>query len=278
MTEAVLFEMVDGVGTITLNQPERRNALSRAVSKGLNEAWVRAARDKSLRVLIVTGAGSAFCAGADTEAFNRPGPGAEEKLISPLDPDPQYAAALPETPAHLRSRHLFAQALPIPVIAAVNGLAIGAGLALALSADIRIGDSNAAFQAGFPRIGAAPELGLCWTASELIGLARARDLLLTGRRVGADEALGWGLVTKLTEPGQLMDQCRILANEMVERTSPYSARMTKRLLATASTQSFAEAVEASRLEAGPALAGPDFREGIAALRERRAPVWPSNNS
>src|SRR5690606_41064408 len=111
-------------------------------------------------------------------------------------------------------RYLFAQALPIPVIGAINGPAIGAGLALALSADIRIGADTAAFQAGFLRIGAAPELGLCWTVSELIGLARARDMLISGRRIQAQEALSWGLMTQMTSPERLMEDCRALAKEI----------------------------------------------------------------
>jgi 2-(1,2-epoxy-1,2-dihydrophenyl)acetyl-CoA isomerase len=274
--DAVTYEVDGHVAVITLNQPERRNALSAQMSRELGQAWVRAAADRTLRVVIITGAGDTFCAGADAERLASAGARGGEENVSPLEPDPQYATVLPATPPHLRSRHLFAQALPIPVIAAVNGLAIGAGLALALSADIRIGSRNAGFQAGFVRIGAAPELGLSWTVNELIGLARARDLLLSGRRIGADEALQWGLMTQVAPDDQLMAHCRELAAEMARRNSPHSIRLAKTFLGAAPTQSFAEALETSRVAAGPAMRGPHFEEGVAALRERRLPVWPAD--
>jgi enoyl-CoA hydratase/carnithine racemase len=164
--------------------------------------------------------------------------------------------------------------MPIPVIAAVNGPAAGAGLALALSADFRFASPTAAFMGGFVRIGAIPELGLAWSLLHMIGAGPARDILLSGRRVEAEEALRLGLVSRICAEGQVLEESLAFAREVVRACSPRSIAVTKRLLNAAPSQTFAEAFEMARLETRPAIASAHFREGVAAMKERRAPNFP----
>ncbi|MET0183693.1 MAG: enoyl-CoA hydratase-related protein [Caulobacterales bacterium] len=277
MSEAdvLLYDVDDGVATITLNRPDRRNAVNAALGQAMNEALVRAAGDKSVRALILTGAGDGFCAGGDADRLQDVADGKRQVgvQISPNEPDPIFQI-IPDAPPELRSRYTFAQAMPIPVIAAVNGPAVGAGLAFALSADIRLASPNAAFMAGFVRIGAIPELGLSWTITNLIGLSRARDMLISGRRIDAEEALRWGLISQIHPREDLLPAARTLAREIAQRSSPRSVRHIKKFLRAVPSQSFADAFEMSRVETAPALESADFKEGVSAMREKRIPNFP----
>lgn len=272
MADLVQYSVEGSVGLMTLNRPERRNAVNTEMGLAINAALVRAALDKSIRALVITGAGPAFCAGGDMERLaTLPDRGeAKETVISAADVDP-FFNVLPDVPPELRSRYTFAQAMTIPVVAAVNGPAIGAGLALALSADIRFASTEAGFAGGFARIGGIPELGLIWTVAKLIGDGRARDMLLSGRRVGAEEALQFGLVTRVYEPSALLTETLAFARDMAENTSPRSIGVIKRLMRQVHRQSFGEAFEASRLEIAASQKSNDFREGVAAVREKRPP-------
>jgi enoyl-CoA hydratase/carnithine racemase len=274
MTDVLLYDVDDGVGLITLNRPERRNAVNAELGEALNKALVRAASDKGVRALIITGAGSGFCAGGDAEHLTNTAERRVSRSVSPTEPDPRFHDALPGAPPHMRSRYTFAGAMPIPTFAAVNGPAIGAGLALALSCDFRFGGPRASFAGGFVRIGAVAEMGLAWTTTQTVGLARARDMLLSGRRIEAEEALQWGLMTKLFPQESLVADCVAFAKDMAQRCSPRSIRHVKRMLDAAPTQTFAQAFEMARLETPAAIASADFKEGVAALREKRLPNWP----
>jgi len=225
MSDVVLYEVADGVATITLNRPGQRNAVNAELGQALNEALVRAAKDPSIRALIITGAGEGFCAGADfdrlRDVVEKPGPSA-------AGPDPIFAV-YPDTPPEYLSRYSFARALPFPVIAAVNGVAVGAGLALAASADFRLASPRAAFLGGFVRIGTVAEMALAWTLTHLIGQGPARDMLLSGRRIDAEEALRFGLVTRLFAAETLLAETqdrkstRLNSSHMPKSRMPSSA-------------------------------------------------------
>jgi enoyl-CoA hydratase/carnithine racemase len=275
MSDVLIYGVEDGVAIITLNRPERRNAINAELGEALNKALVRAVSDKEVRALIITGAGEAFCSGADSEHLSNAASGGRPLHVSPTEPDPQFLEALPETPPHLRSRYTFAGAMSIPTIAVVNGPAIGAGMALALSCDFRFGAPKTAFAGGFVRIGAVAEMGLAWTTTQIIGSGRARDLLLSGRRVDAEEALNWGLMTRIFPQERLLDEAKSVATEMVQRCSPRSIRHVKKMLDAAPSQTFAQAFEMARRETRPALESADFKEGVAAMRENRLPNWPA---
>jgi enoyl-CoA hydratase/carnithine racemase len=277
MADVLLYDVKDGVAIMTLNRPERRNAINGELGQAINKAFVRAASDKGVRALIITGAGASFCAGGDAEYLgNSVVGGRAAQSASPDEPDPELLDAVPEAPPHMRSRYTFAGAMPIPTYAAINGPAVGAGLVLTMSCDFRFGCPNASFSAPFTRIGMTAEMGLAWTIAQTVGIGRARDMLLSGRRIDAEEALRWGLMTKLYPAGSLIDECFAFAKEMAQRCSPRSIRSIKKALDAVPTQTFAQAFETARLDARAAIRSADFREGIAALREKRPPNWPAH--
>jgi enoyl-CoA hydratase/carnithine racemase len=274
MTDILLYDVHDRVAVITLNRPERRNAVNADLGEAINEALVRAASDKSVRALVITGAGKGFCAGGDADHLTKAAEGRSRPQISPTEPNPIFSV-VPEASPEYRSRYTFAKVMPIPVIAAVNGVATGAGLAFALSADIRFADPSALFMGGFIRIGAVAEVGLAWTLTQTIGAGPAREMLLSGRRVGAEEALRLGLVSRICDEGRVVEESIAYAQDLIRNCSPRSIAMTKRMLNAAPSQTFAEAFEMARVMTRPAIESADFREGVAAMRERRPPNWPT---
>lgn len=275
MSETLIYDVQKGVATITLNRPERRNAINAELGEAINQALIRVADDKGVRALIITGAGNAFCAGGDAEYLGDEVVGGRAQSVSPDEPDPHLLDALPEAAPHLRSRYTFANALPIPTFAAINGVAVGAGLALAMSCDFRFGGPKASFLAPFTRIGMTVEMGMAWTLMQTIGHGPARDMLLSGRRIEADEALRWGLMTKLFPAENLLAECTAFAQDMAQNCSPRSLRHIKKELDSVPNQTFAQAFEMARLDARSAIRSADFKEGIAALREKRIPSWPT---
>lgn len=275
MADVLLYDVLDGVAKITLNRPDRHNAIDAELAVAINDALVRAAADKGVGALLITGAGPGFCAGGDADYLGNAVVGGRAQRWSPDEPDPIFLDALPEAPPHKRTRYTFAGAMPIPTFAIINGPVVGAGLALAMSCDFRFGCANSSFLAPFARIGMTVELGLAWTLTNAIGGGRARDMLLSGRRIGAEEALRWGLMTRLFPSESLLDESLAVAQDMARRCSPRSIRHIKAELDAAADQSFAEAFEMARLDARSAIRSADFAEGIAALRDKRSPNWPS---
>jgi enoyl-CoA hydratase len=210
----------DGVAQITLNRPERRNAMNHALVAGLYETLERLAGDRSCRVIVLTGAGSGFCAGLDlTEG------------ASPPD-----VAGLDRPTAGMRVQKLIAglvpalRAQPQPVIAAVNGAASGGGLALALGSDVRIAAEGARFNAAFIRVGlSACDIGVSWLLPRLVGASRAHELMLTGRFFDSAEAERIGLVTRVARADGLLDAAFEEA-ELILANSPFGVRMTKEVM------------------------------------------------
>lgn len=273
MPDLLLYDVRDNVATITLNRPERRNAVNGALGDAISAALVRAAGDASVGALVITGAGEGFCAGGDSDYLGDAVVGGRAQSLSPDEPDPMFLDAAPEAPPHLRTRYTFAGAMPIPTFAAINGVAAGAGLALAMSCDFRFGSPRASFLAPFARIGMTAEFGLAWSITQAIGRGPARDMLLSGRRIDADEALRWGLVTRLFPAETLVQDCFEVARDMARRNSARSMRAIKAALDAAPSQTFAEAFEMARLDARAAIRSADFAKGIAALRDKRPPEW-----
>src|SRR5258708_3610072 len=216
MADVLLYDVKDGVAMMTLNRPERRNAVNAELGEAINKAFVRAASDKGVRALIITGAGAGFCAGGDAEYLGNSVVGGRAQSASPDEPDPELLEAMPEAPPHMRSRYTFAAAMPIQTFAAINGAVVGAGLALALSCDFRFGSPKASFIAPFTRIGMTAEMGLAWTITQAVGVGPAHDMLLSGRRIDAEEALRWGLMTKLYPEDSLIDECFAFAKDMAQ--------------------------------------------------------------
>lgn len=256
----LMREHVPRVALVTLDRPDRYNAMTDRMFDELEQLAVSLDEADDLRVVILTGAGKAFCAGYDlADAEDLPRLGA----LAMLDLQERAARAL-----------LAVRSLRVPVIAAVNGPADGGGLALALAADIRVAAPAATFSAAFVRIGlSAGDLGTSWLLTRLIGPAATSEICFTGRLVPAGEALKLGLVNSVSEPGALLADALSLAQAITEN-SPGGVQLSKRAIqANMETASYAAAIELENRGQALLTRGADVPEALAALREKRAPVF-----
>jgi enoyl-CoA hydratase len=245
-----------GVVLVTLDLPERRNMMS----AGMTASWARVMaalrEDRTVRVVVVTGAGSAFCAGGDLSWIGG-------------EPDASVADLRERMAAFYRS-WLAVRDLDVPTIAAVNGAAIGAGLAVALACDLRYVAADARLAAPFTSLGMHPGMATTWLLPEVAGLAVARELLLTGRVVTGEEAVGLGLASRAVPAERVLDDA-LEAAAAVAATAPVATRLTKRALARGGHTGLDAALEWEALAQSVTLATADLQEGLAAQREQRAP-------
>jgi 2-(1,2-epoxy-1,2-dihydrophenyl)acetyl-CoA isomerase len=251
--ETVLTARDGAVLTITLNRPESYNAFTRQLHGELHAALLGEAADPAVRAVVITGAGKAFCAGQDIREFQEL-PGAISDAL-----DQTY---------HPNVRAI--RALEKPVIAAVNGAAAGAGLSLACVCDVRVASSAATFVPGFIGIGLVPDSGGTWFLNRLIGGARAFDWMCSNRRLEADEALAWGLVSEVVE-------AKSFENRVAEIGAGWAALptravgWTKQLFAAAHDASLQAQLDLEAELQNEATGTEDFKEGVAAFLEKRAP-------
>ncbi len=260
MSDPIRLERAGGVATITLDRPEALNAFAGDMRERLAAALDAVAADDAMRVLIVTGAGRAFCAGGDVR-----------HMAGLAERDEPFEALAPLLDAG-RAVITRLAALPIPTIAAVNGVAAGAGLNLALACDLRFAARTTTFAASFVRIGLHPDWGGSWFLPRRVGLARALELCWTGEPIAADEALRIGLVERVVEPEALMAETQAFASRLA-RAPQTSVRAIKRTLrgslARTLDQAFDAEVEAQRA----CWESADVAEGLRAFVEKRAPVF-----
>lgn len=245
-----------GVVILTLNNPERRNALDPALTQALRDVAGELRGDRSARCIVLTGAGTAFCSGADLgvlKAQVTAGPMARRDRLSDF-----YRVFL-----DIRQ-------LPMPVIAAINGAAIGAGLNLALCCDIRIAARSARFGATFVRLGIHPGGGATHLLTRLMGPALAAELLLAGGLVDAERALSLRLVNRVVDDADVVDAAVALA-ATIASNSPQAVRATKRTLAVAVDASFAATLEVEALAQAITQESGDATEGWEAFQQKRAP-------
>ncbi len=247
-------ETAQGVMTITLDRPDALNAFDRAMKEELLAALKLAGRDRSVRVVVLTGAGRAFNAGQDLKERQTPG-----------------AADLS---AELRQRYnpiiLAMRALEKPIIAAVNGVAAGAGCSLALACDLIIASPEARFIQAFARVGLVPDTGSTWFLPRLLGHARAAEMTLLAEPMDAATAERLGLVNRVVPQERLMEEVRSLA-ERLARSAPLSLALTKRALVRAMDSSIASQLDYEAQLQAIAGASGDHAEGIAAFVEKREP-------
>lgn len=251
-------EPAPGIGLVTLNRPERLNAMTVTMFDELERVARTLTDDNDVRVVILTGAGAGFCAGYDLD---------DAELLPELSPlgmfDQQNRAA----------RALAAiRAIPVPVIGAINGAAAGGGFSLSLMADIRLGSPKAKFNGAFVRIGlSAGDLGLSWLLPRLIGPAQAAEICFTGRIVEAQEAERLGLLNAVTGPDDLLDRSLKLAGQICAN-SPGGIKLSKRALqSNLEISSFAAALELESRGQALLTRCADMPEALAAFREKRAP-------
>ena len=248
------WEVADGVGTITLDRPDTLNSLQASLKAELLAVLREADQDSTVRVVILTGAGRAFCAGQDLD--ERLGP---DQV--PLD-------------VEVRERYnpiiLAMRRLPKPIIGAINGVAAGAGASLAFACDLRIASERASFVLAFSRIGLAPDSGASWFLPRLVGLAHAAELLYLPDPMPAEEALRIGLVSQVVHADALLVHAQTLAAKIAQG-SPIGLALTKRALGRSLEVGLAEALDHEASIQGIAGRTVDHAEGLAAFVEKRAP-------
>ena len=254
-----------GIHTILLNRPEKRNALTHQLIDDLTQALEAVAASHVCRVVIISGAGSSFCAGLDLEHLRAMSEGAPG--------DPRFAADCQEDAENIANLLRTLYCLPKPTIAAVNGPAIAGGMGIATLCDFTLAVPEAKFGYTEVRIGFVPAIVSAFLRTQ-IGDKRARDLLLTGRLIGATEALNLGLVTRIVPEPELMQEAKTLAHRLL-RNSPAAMESTKRLLTKFSDRHLPDDVENAIMANVQARTTEDFREGVRAFLEKRDPQWPS---
>lgn len=258
--KTVLYEQEGGVLTITLNRPSKLNSATDELLGELEKAFKLAGRDKSVRAVILTGAGRGFCAGQDLGSVqDREG---SDETIS-------YGAHLRHTWNRIISRM---RKLEKPIICAVNGVAAGAGMSLVLASDLRYASEKARFIQAFVKIGLVPDSGSTWSLQRLIGTTRAMDMMITGRKVSAQEALEWGLVNRVVAHDKLMSEVQSLAQELAAMPTR-AIGLIKRAADYAADSTLAQALEYEADLQDIAGSTADHKEGVKAFLEKRKPVF-----
>jgi len=261
MNEAIQFERRGPVAVLTLNRPESLNSLSLDAIKALLAQLRGVASDTSVRALVITGAGRGFCAGWQLDDNGVPG--------------------LPDESFGVRQSHLMEEYfnpviqalhdLPIPSLAAVNGVCAGAGVSIALAADIVIASDTASFVLTFaPKLGLVPDLGASWKLPRLIGWARAQAITMLGERVSAETAERWGMIWRQVASGTLMDEAMAIASRLAQMPLGMG-REVRHAFDAAQFNSLAAQMDHERLRQRELLDRPSFPEGLRAFQEKRNP-------
>ena len=257
---SVLYEARGAVALVTLNRPQALNSFTRQMHHDLWAALDRVEADSKIRALVITGAGRGFCAGADLSEFDfAPGP----DLVKRADPGPVIDQAFNPTARRLQN-------LRMPTIAAVNGVAAGAGASLAMCCDIAIASPTASFIQAFSKIGLIPDAGGSWLLVERLGMARAMALAMTGDKLSADKAKEWGLIWDVAEDSVAA------ALALAERLTvmPTKALVaTRQLLRDAGTRSFTQHLDIERDTQSAMGRTHDYIEGVNAFLQKRAPEF-----
>ena len=250
--EAVVVERRGRVALVRLNQPESMNALSPEIRAGLGAHVPALVEDATVGCIVLTGTGKAFCAGGDIRAMNDRRPTA---VRSRLQAGHRWVRSLVEGEK--------------PVVAAVNGAAAGAGLSIVLMCDVIIAGRGATFRGGFSGIGAAPDLGLAYTLPRAVGMVRAKEILLRGRVLTADEALSYGLAGQVVDDGELMQEAFATAQRLAD--GPMSLGLAKTLLNHAYDGGLDGFLQREADAQAVAFGSDDFAEGVAAFLGKRRP-------
>ena len=255
MSEPILYEAVDGVARITLNRPDVLNAISPELITAYGEAIQRAGSDETIRAVLVTGAGRGFCAGADLNSSGSP----QRKMSSGQLLRTLYHPAI-----------VGMRTMPKPVITAVNGVAAGAGMSIALAGDIVLAAQSASFLQAFSKIGLVPDAGSTWFLPRLVGDVRARALALLADKIPAEDAQQMGMVWKVYPDDQLAAEAQALAARLAKMpTKAYS--LIKVALNASGDNSLADQLELEADSQDIASKTEDFREGVQAFLQKRQP-------
>ncbi len=256
MSQEVLYTVEDRIALITLNRPDRLNAMTPTMCDQLRDALKKADNDPAVRVVVLTGAGRGFCAGADM--------GRLQAVASPVEGAPPAPA--PPT----SDRYRFISEFSKPLIACLNGAAAGVGLVVALQCDMRWAANDATLVTSFSRRGLIAEYGSAFMLERLVGPAVAADLLFSARKVSGAEAATLGLVNRAEPAETLLASVRTYARMLASEVSPRSLAVMKRQIHAAQQQSFAQALALAGEEMTRSFKSADFKEGMAHFTEKRA--------
>jgi 2-(1,2-epoxy-1,2-dihydrophenyl)acetyl-CoA isomerase len=258
--KCLLYGFKDGIATLTLNRPERLNALGDTLREDLYDALTRAATDTGVRVLVITGAGRGFCSGGDVKAMSERNEAGQALFAN-------------ERISPLRDRIILAMRdCAKPVIAAINGAAAGAGMNLALACDLRIASTAAKFSQAFVKRGLAPDWGGTWFLPRITGAAKACELIFTGETIAADEALRLGIVNAVVAPEALMNEADRLARKIADGP-PVAIQLAKRAIYHNQDVDLRAGLEFETFAQGLCRETEDAKEGVRAFVEKRAPVF-----
>jgi enoyl-CoA hydratase/carnithine racemase len=269
--QETLYEVTDRVATITFNRPDKLNAWTAVMEQEVRSAIEEADRDDQVRVVVLTGAGRGFCAGADMSLLKSVADRGVDKSVR--DRALATSGFGREARGDFQKKYSYFPAVGKPVIAAINGPVVGLGLVLTLYCDLRWASDAARLSTTFARRGLIAEYGMAWMLPRLVGVANALDLLFSARTIDAAEALRMGLVNAVFPQESFSDKVRENARELASTVSPRSVRVIKRQVYHAMFQSLGEAFEESEQEMLASLASEDFKEGVAHYVEKRAPAF-----
>jgi len=271
--QETLYDVADRLATITLNRPDKLNAWTATMEQEVRASMYEAERDPNVRVIILTGAGRGFCAGADMSllgsiAQQGLGDRGQENFLRNADNGGRQNVR-----PDFQKKYSYFPSLEKPVIAAVNGPAVGLGFIISLYCDLRFASDSARFGTAFAKRGLIAEYGLAWLLPRLIGPANALDMLFSARLVDANEALRMGLVNQIYPQGAFMDSVYAYAKDLAHNVSPRSMRVIKDQVYNAMFQTLSEAFKTAEREMVQSLQCEDFKEGVAHFLEKRAPAF-----
>jgi enoyl-CoA hydratase/carnithine racemase len=265
MSKSVLYEQNKRIVTITLNRPDTRNALSGDIIEGLVDSFKKADRDKNVGCVILTGAGKSFSSGGNLQEIKDM---TTKDNMSQSQLEDWYRFGIQKIPLTMNS-------IDVPVVAAINGHAIGAGNDLCTMCDIRIAGEDAKFSESFLRIGIIPGDGGSWFLPKIIGLSRANEMILTCDVLNAEKALAWGLVSQVVSNEELLKKANEIATKIAEQP-PEASRRAKRLLRMSQNVPLDKALEMAASQQSILQMMDDHREAIDALLEKRSPKYTNS--
>jgi len=272
--ETILYDVDQYVATVTLNRPDRLNAITSQLEHELLDAMQTADVSDDVRVVVLTGSGRGFCAGADLELLRT----FTETDWSTADKAAMRQRLMPErphdsVPPDFQKTWSYFPAIRKPIIGAINGVAVGLGFVLQLYCDIRIASDQARFGTAFAQRGLIAEYGVSWMLPRLTGISHALDLLYSARLVDADEALRMGLVSRIVPHDDLMSEVQKYAVQLATTVSPRSLQVIKRQVYDAMLSGLGDAVESANDEMFRSFESLDFKEGVAHFVEKRPPCF-----
>jgi enoyl-CoA hydratase/carnithine racemase len=269
--EDILYDVSDWIATITLNRPDKLNAWTFRMEAEYKHAMADAEAREDVRVIVVTGAGRGFCAGADMGLLN--GVMGGEVDASDVDANLPLPGRNDGMPEDFRKQYSFPPAIGKPIIAAINGHAMGIGLVHTLYCDFRIAGDKAKFGTAFARLGLIAEYGIAWLLPRIVGIENAMDLLFTARIIDADEAHRMGLVSRVVPHDNLIPTVREFATQLATMSSPRSLRVMKRQIWKGLLTDLGPAVDLAMDEMMEGFGAQDFQEGLLSFMQKRAPQF-----